>query len=68
MLCVECKWKDLTKNESIVILEKLEEKSRLIRWRNEKRKTICALIGRKIAGKDEICKAGYEVYDLADIN
>lgn len=68
MLCVECKWKDLTKNESIVILEKLEEKSRLIRWRNEKRKTICALIGRKIAGKDEIRKAGYEVYDLADIN
>ncbi|ABD39950.1 ATPase [Methanospirillum hungatei JF-1] len=67
MICVECKWTDLSKNEAMSILKKLEEKSRNIWWRNENRKTICALVGKKISGKDEIRKAGYEVHDLSDI-
>ncbi|MCA1916499.1 ATP-binding protein [Methanospirillum hungatei] len=67
MICIECKWTDLSKNEAINILKKLEEKSLNIRWRNESRKTICALVGKNISGKDEIRTAGYEVYDLSDI-
>lgn len=68
IICIECKWSDLSRNEAMVILKKLEDKSRMVRWRNEKRKTICALVGRNISGKDEIRKTGYDVYDLSDID
>ncbi|MDX8551230.1 ATP-binding protein [Methanospirillum purgamenti] len=68
MICVECKWTDLSQNEARVILKNLEEKSQIVRWKNENRKTIYALVGKKIAGKRDIRKSGYEVYDLSDID
>lgn len=67
LLCIECKWSDLSRTDARSILQDLERKSSHVRWKNDERKTLFALVGRSISGKDDLRDMGYLVYDLADI-
>jgi hypothetical protein len=67
LLCVECKWSDLSEQEALMILRDLKVKSKQILWRNDTRTDIFALMGRTIQGKRALCDQGYRVYDLDDL-
>lgn len=60
----EVKWKNLSKKESIKILEELKEKSKHVQWYNDKRKEYFGLIARKIENKEELNE--YLTFDLED--
>ena len=63
----EVKWKDLGKNETLKLLDRLKRKAALMKWRNDERKEYYSVIAKKIGGKEEISGMGYFVYDLEDI-
>ncbi|MDH7517307.1 MAG: ATP-binding protein [Candidatus Thermoplasmatota archaeon] len=62
----ECKWKNLSYNQSIEILEKLKEKAKFVNWYKKGRKEQYGLIAKKIEDKENLRKKGFLVYDLDD--
>ncbi len=65
-LFVECKWSELDEKEVAKILEDLKEKSRFVEW--QRKKEYFGLIGKKIAGKENLRKEGLFVWDLEDFS
>lgn len=65
-LFFECKWKDLTYNKSLNILEELKEKAVFVEWFNDKRKERYGIIAKKMEDKESLRKKGFLVYDLED--
>ena len=62
----EVKWKNLTKNQAIQIINKLKRKAELVKWGvNPKKEYI--LLAKKIELKKELKKSGYAVFDINDI-
>lgn len=62
----ECKWKDLSYNQSLKIFEELRNRSGYVKWYNNKRTENFGLFAKKIENKDELQKQGFLVYDLGD--
>ena len=62
----ECKWKDLTYNKSLGILEELKKKAVFVEWFNDKREEQYGLVVKKIEGKEDLRKKGFLIYDLED--
>jgi AAA+ ATPase superfamily predicted ATPase len=63
----EVKWKNLGKNETLKLLDRLKRKAVMMKWRSNERKEYYSVIAKKIDGKKEISGMGYFVYDLEDI-
>ena len=63
----EVKWKDLGKNETLKLLDRLKKKAVMMKWRSNERKEYYSVIAKKIDEKKEISGMGYFVYDLEDI-
>jgi AAA+ ATPase superfamily predicted ATPase len=66
MVFVECKWKDLTYNKSLKILEELKEKATFVKWLNDNRLEQYGIIARKLEDKDKLKRKGFLAYDLKD--
>ena len=64
----ECKWKNLTYNQSIKILEELKEKANYVDWYKKARKEHFGIVARKIENKKNLRKKGFIIYDLYDWN
>jgi len=62
----ECKWKDVSYNQSLKILEELKEKAGFVKWFNKQRKEHYGVIARKIENKKGLREKGYLIYDLDD--
>jgi len=62
----ECKWKDLSYNQSLRILGELKTKTQYVKWYNKKRKEQFGLFAKKLEKKDKLRKQGFLVYDLQD--
>ena len=62
----EVKWRSLSEKEARQVLAELQQKSESVVW-EEKASKIFMLIGKEIAGKVNLRKEGYEIFDLADI-
>jgi uncharacterized protein len=62
----ECKWKNLSYNQSLEIFKKLKNKSEFVKWYNNKRKENFGVFAKKIEKKDELRQQGFLVYDLED--
>ena len=65
---LECKWSNLSYNQSLKLLKKLKEKADLVQWLNNKRKEYYGLAARKIENKKSLKDEGFLVYDLDDLN
>jgi len=63
---VECKWKDLSLNQSLKILKELQEKATYVEWYKKERKEHFGLIARKIDQKERLREKGFFVYDMDD--
>ncbi|MFV9632028.1 MAG: DUF234 domain-containing protein [Methanosarcinales archaeon] len=66
ILFCEVKWKNLSMQESIHILDKLKIKAKSVNWKNSGRVEHFAIIAKKIKGKSEIQKKEYLAFDLDD--
>ncbi|MBN2488947.1 MAG: ATP-binding protein [Methanosarcinaceae archaeon] len=66
MFFVECKWKALSFNNSLNILNELKEKSPYVDWNNNIRKEYFGIAAKKIEGKNELREMGFVVFDLDD--
>ena len=66
IMFLECKWSNLSYNQSLKLLKKLKEKADLVQWLNDKRKEYYGLVARKIENKKELRKKEFLVYDLDD--
>jgi AAA+ ATPase superfamily predicted ATPase len=64
---VECKWKTLSFNKSLKILDDLKEKSLYVDWNNNTRKEYFGIAAKKIEGKKELRDKGFVVFDLDDL-
>ena len=64
----ECKWKNLSYNHSLKILDKLHEKAGHVKWLNDTRKVYYGLVAKKIENKKNLRKKGFFIYDLEDFN
>ena len=62
----ECKWKNLSYNQSLKIFRELKQKTPHVEWFNKQRKEHYGVIARKIENKKDLRKEGFLVYDLAD--
>jgi len=62
----ECKWKDLTYNQSLKILIDLKEKTPHVQWHNDTRLEKYGIMAKKIEKKNDLRKNGYLAYDLDD--
>ena len=62
----ECKYKNLTYNKSLKILEELKEKTPNVKWHNDTRMEQYGLIAKKIENKSDLRKKGFLIYDLDD--
>ncbi len=62
----ECKWKDLSRGETLKIIEELKKKAGYVRWNNDERKEYYGVIAKKIEGKDSLRRDGYLAFDLRD--
>lgn len=67
MFFVECKWKTLSFNKSLKILDDLKDKSVYVDWNNNNRKEYFGIAAKKIEGKKELREKGFVVFDLDDI-
>jgi uncharacterized protein len=65
---VECKWKDVNKGGAENIHSDLMERSTFVRWNNDTRKEYFGIVAKKVAGKEELRKNRYLVFDLDDFN
>lgn len=68
IMFLECKWSNLSYNQSLKLLKKLKEKADLVQWLNNKRKEYYGLAARKIENKKSLKDEGFLVYDLDDWN
>ncbi len=68
IIYLECKWSNLSYNQSLKLLKKLKEKADLVQWLNDKRKEYYGLAARKIENKKSLKDEGFLVYDLDDWN
>jgi AAA+ ATPase superfamily predicted ATPase len=66
ILFCEVKWKYLSMQESIHILDKLKMKTKSVEWKNSRRVEHFAIFAKNIKGKSDIQKKGYLVFDLDD--
>ena len=64
----ECKWKNLTYNQSIKILEELKEKANYVNWYKKERKEQYGIVARKIENKENLREKGFIIYDSYDWN
>lgn len=64
---IECKWKTLSENDAIGILNDLMAKSNFILWNNDNRTEYYGLVAKRIEGKSALRKKGFIVFDLDDI-
>ena len=64
----ECKWKNLTYNKSLKILEELKEKTMYVKWFNDIRKEHYGVIAKEIENKEDLRKESFLVYDLEDFD
>jgi len=62
----ECKWRDISYNQSLKIFEELKNKSKYVKWYKNKRKENFGLFAKKIEKKNELREQGFLVYDLED--
>ena len=62
----ECKWKSLSYNKSLKILEILQEKANNVKWLNNNRKEYYGLVAKEIENKIDLREKGFLVYDLDD--
>ena len=62
----ECKWKELSYDKSLQILEDLKIKSREVKWYNKQRKELFGLIAKKVENKGKLTKKGFSIFDLSD--
>ena len=60
----ECKWKNLSFNQSLKIIEGLKNKSENVKWYKNKRKEKFGLFAKKIEKKNELRKKGFIVFDV----
>ena len=66
ILFCEVKWKNLSMQGSIHILDELKRKAKSVNWKNSGRVEHFAIIAKNIKGKSEIQKKGYLAFDLDD--
>lgn len=64
---IECKWSSLTMSEGIGLINKLKEKSRLVKWDNRDRKEHFGIMARALEGKEHLRKMGYFAFDIEDM-
>jgi len=64
----ECKWKNLTYNQSIKILEELKEKANYVNWHKKERIEQYGIVARKIENKENLREKGFIIYDSYDWN
>jgi hypothetical protein len=62
----ECKYKVLSYNKVLDIIEDLKEKAGFVKWFNDERKEKFGVVAKKIEKKDILRKQGFLVYDLDD--
>ena len=62
----ECKWKDLSYNQSLKLLDELQGKAGFVEWFNGERTEQYGIIARNLEDKDSLRKKGFLVYDLDD--
>ena len=63
---VECKWKSLSENDALGILNELMAKSGFVQWNNEERTDYFGLVAKRIGGKESLREKGFVVFDLDD--
>lgn len=63
----ECKWKELSQAEARKVLGELTHKATYVEWHNKDRRDTYGLFAKKVAGKAELRKEGYLVFDLEDL-
>lgn len=66
VLFIECKWKTVSKAESLRNLERLKKKTVFVKWNKGERMEYYGLVAKKIEGKDALRKKGFVVFDLDD--
>lgn len=66
LMFFECKHKNLRYNQSLKILEDLQEKAKLVRLFNNNRREQYGLIAKKIECKDKLRENGFMAFDLED--
>lgn len=62
----EVKWKEIGVKEAGNILDKLNDKSKEVKWNNEERKERYGVIAKKIKDKEDLRNKGFLAYDLDD--
>ncbi len=62
----ECKWKDLSRGETLKIIEELKEKAGYVKWNNDERKEYFGVIAKRVEGRDALRRDGYLAFDLRD--
>ncbi len=62
----ECKWKDLSRGETLKIIGELKEKAGYVKWNNDERKEYFGVIAKRVVGRDALRRDGYLVFDLRD--
>ncbi|MBS7655447.1 ATP-binding protein [Candidatus Bathyarchaeota archaeon] len=62
----EVKWSELGLIDAKKLLEELKDKSKFVKWLNEKRREYFGLITKRIKNKEKLKRKGYLVFDLRD--
>lgn len=62
----EVKWKNLNYNQAVNIINKLKRKSTRISWGKDPKRQF-VLIAKKLAGKKDLLKQNFLVFDLDDV-
>ncbi len=62
----EVKWGDIEIKAARNILNELKEKSKFVKWNDEKRREYYGIIAREIEDKESLIKGGFLVFDLDD--
>ena len=64
----ECKWSRLSQNEAFNILNDLERKAPLVKWKDNRYKEHCGIIAKEVKGKEKLREKGYQIFDLGDLD
>lgn len=65
---IECKWKDLSENNALKLINDLKAKSVFVLWNNKMRKEYFCLVAKSIQGKNALRDKGLMVFDLDDFD
>jgi len=63
----EFKWKKLSVEESMQIIDELKEKSKFVNWREGDRKEYFGIFAGELGGKEKLRADGYLAFDLSDL-